>query len=136
MESVKGDEMTREIVSNWFNRLGEGEKDLPLLLLDNIAYTPRTAYNEVMRGSSVGDRLQALIETGRFGTSTSDEQAIAKTRLEQIMQTKPEKPLFATLSGKTFTPSQLLEEIRSDSDVGRQWVKNEIDHMKKLMQIR
>ena len=128
--------MSKELVSKWFSKLPENEKDLPLLLLDGLAYTPRTAYNEVMRSSPVGDKLQALIERGSFGTTYSDEQAIAKTRLEQWLQQQPDKPLFATLSNKVFTPSQLLQEIQSGSSIGQQWVSNEISHMKTLMTVR
>jgi len=128
--------MTKELVSNWFSKLPENEKDLPLLLSDGLAYTPRTAYNEVMRGSPVGDKLQALIETGRFGTTTEDEQAIAKTRLEQWLKQQPDKPLFATLSNKTFTPSQLLQEIQQETPIGIQWRNNEISHMKNIVRLR
>jgi hypothetical protein len=126
----------KELVSAWFSRLPEGEKDLPLLLSDGSAYTPRVAYNEVMRGSDLGNKLQALIESGRFGTTYSDEQTIAKLRLTEIMRTKPEKPLFATLSGKVFTPSELLKEIQEGTSIGSQWVNNEVSHMKSLMQVR
>ena len=118
--------MSKQIVSNWFNKLASGEQDLPLLLLNGIVYTPRVAYNEVMRDSPVGTQLQNLIETGRFGTTLSDEQTIAKLRLTEIMRTKPEKPLFATLSGKVFTPSELLKEIEEGTSIGNQWVNNEI----------
>jgi hypothetical protein len=128
--------MTKEFVSNWISKLPEAEKDLPLLLVDSSAYTPRVAYNEVMRGSDLGNKLQALIESGRFGTTLSDEQTIAKLRLTEIMRTKPEKPLFATLSGKVFTPSELLKEIEEGTSIGNQWVNNEISHMKSLMQVR
>jgi hypothetical protein len=41
--------MSKELVAQWFNKLSEVERDLPLLLVDNYAYTPRMAYNEVMR---------------------------------------------------------------------------------------
>jgi len=128
--------MTRELVSKWFDRLAEKERDLPLLMVDSAIYTPRTAYNEVMRASPIGSKLQALIETGRFGTNTYEEEQIAKIRLRQILQTQPEKPLFATLSGKVFTPSQLLQEIESNTDVGRQWLRNEQQHMKMLVSAR
>ena len=128
--------MTRELVSKWFDRLAEKERDLPLLMVDSAIYTPRTAYNEVMRASPIGSKLQALIETGRFGTSTYEEEQIAKIRLRQILQTQPEKPLFATLSGKLFTPSQLLQEIESNTEIGQQWVKNEQQHMRMLVSVR
>lgn len=129
--------MTKEIVSAWFNRLSEKEKDLPLLLSEGYVYTPRATYNEVMRNSDLGNKLQALIETGRFGTSNADEQAIARTRLELWLKQQPDKPiLFATLSNKIFTPSQLLQEIQSGTQIGVQWTTNEISHMKTLMTVR
>ena len=128
--------MSKEMVNRWFSKLSEAEKDLPLLLVENYAYTPRMAYSEVMNGSALGAKLQALIESGRFGTSTLDEQAIAKVRLQQILQSKPDKPLFATLSGKVFTPSQLLQEIESGTQIGSQWVNQEISHMKMIVNVR
>ena len=129
--------MSKELVVRWFNKISDAEKDLPLLLVDGYAYTPRMAYSEVMNGSVLGSRMQQLIEMGKFGTTSLEEEAIAKVRLEQILQSKPQdKPLFATLNNKTFTASQLLEEIRLGTQVGERWVRNEISHMKSVTQIR
>ncbi len=128
--------MSRELVTAWLQKIASAERDLPLLILGDIAYTPRTAYDEVMRGSELGNRLQALIETGRFGTTPLEEQQIAKIRLRQIMQAKPNVPMFATLSNKVFTPSELMAEIESDTDIGNQWVSNEKLHMQRIVQIR
>jgi len=128
--------MTQTLVSQWFNKLSEAERNLPLLIVRGIAYTPRATYDEVMRNSPVGNELQALIERGSFGTTYSDEQTIAKLRLTEIMRTKPEKPLFATLSGKVFTPTELLQEIQNNTDIGRQWVENEKLHMKLIVSMR
>ena len=128
--------MSKELVTRWFNKISEAEKDLPLLLVDNYAYTPRMAYSEVMNGSTLGAKLQSLIEMGRFGTSALDEQAIARVRLQQILQSKPDKPMFATLSNKVYTPSELMQEIESGTELGTQWVNNEISHMTKIVQVR
>jgi hypothetical protein len=128
--------MTKTLVSQWFNALAEAEKDLPLLIVQDYAYTPRMAYDEVMRETSLGQQLQALIERGSFGTSASDERTIAKLRLEQRLKSQPERPLFATLSGKVFTPSELLAQIQEGTSIGNQWLNNEISHMKKLVQVR
>jgi len=128
--------MSRELVTRWFSRLASGEQDLPLLILEGNIYTPRTALNEVMRSSELGNKLQALIETGRFGTTAYEEEQVAKIRLRQILQTQPEKPLFATLSGKVFTPSQLLQEIESSTAIGVQWLNNEKTHMSLLVSAR
>lgn len=128
--------MTKQVVSNWFSKLGQSEKNLPLLIYQGIVYTPQAVYDEVMRGSPLGDALQSLIEKQSFGTSAEDEQTVAKLRLTQIMRTKPDKPLFATLSGKVFTPSELLQEIENDTDIGRQWVGTEISHMRRIVSVR
>lgn len=128
--------MTKDLVSRWFNQLGQAERTLPLLIYQGNVYTPQATYDEVMRNSPLGDVLQSLIEKQSFGTSAEDEQTVAKLRLTQIMRTKPDKPLFATLSGKIFTPSELLQEIENDTDVGRQWVGTEISHMRRIVSVR
>jgi hypothetical protein len=128
--------MSRELVSRWFSRLASGEQDLPLLILEGNIYTPRTALNEVMRSSELGNKLQALIETGRFGTTAEEEQQVAKIRLKQIFQKDADKPVFATLSGKTFTRSELLDEIESGTNIGNQWLNNELSHMLRVVSVR
>lgn len=129
--------MSKDLVTRWFQKLPSGELDLPLLLVSGYAYTPRTAYDEVQRDTALGAQLQALIESGRFGTSSEDEIAIAKARLQQIWQGKPDTPLFHTLSNKSFTPSQLLQEIQDpNSTVGQQWIQAEISRMTNLVRIR
>lgn len=129
--------MSKELVTRWFNKISTVEQNLPLLLVDNYAYTPRMAYDEVNRGSALGAKLQALIESGRFGTSQLDEIAIAKVRLQTSLQNKPQdKILFATLSNKTFTPSQLLQEIESGTQIGVQQINAEIAHMRAIVNVR
>ena len=129
--------MSKELVNQWYSRISQTERNLPLLLVDGYAYTPQMAYDEVNRGSVLGARLQSLIESGRFGTSYLDEIAIAKVRLQQSLQSKPQdKILFATLSGKTFTPSQLLQEIESGTEIGTQQINAEISHMRAIVNVR
>ena len=129
--------MSRELVTRWFNKISTVEQDLPLLLVDNYAYTPRMAYDEVNNGSALGEKLQSLIESGRFGTSQLDEVAIAKVRVQQILKSKPQdKILFATMSNKTFTPAQLLQEIESGTQIGNQWIQGEISRMTAIVNVR
>lgn len=133
--------MSKELIAKWFNKISNAEKDMPLLVLNGMAYTPRQTYDEVMRGSPVGDQLQNLIEQGRFGTSYSDEQSLIKQRLKISLQSKPDKPLFVALpssglSPKAFTPSQLIKEIDSGTSLGKQWINNEADYMRRILQVR
>lgn len=125
------------MVTRWFAKLPEAEKDYFLLLVGGLAYTPRTALDEVQRDTALGSQLQALIESGHFGTTSEDQIAIAKARLQQIWQNKPDTPVFHTLSNKAFTAGQLLQEIQDpNSAIGAQWINAEISRMSALVQIR
>ncbi len=131
--------MTKELVTRWYNQLSQAERNLPLLIYQGNVYTPQATYDEVIRGSPLGDELQKLIEMQSFGTSAEDEQTVAKLRLTQIMRTKPDKPYIAALTDigpKVFTPSQLLQEIQNETNIGKQWINTEIVTMKKIVSIR
>jgi hypothetical protein len=106
---------------------------LPLLIHERYAYSPRQALTEIQKNTPLGRALQLLIESGCFGTSREEEKELAKIRLRKLFESMPEKPLFATLSGKTFTPKQLLEEIERNTGIGKAWVDAEISHMKRLV---
>jgi len=129
--------MTLHVVMAWYNRLPPVERDLPILILDGLAYTPNMVLAEVTRGSIVGERLQRLIEEGRLGNSRLEEEQLAKIRLKELLRRYPERPLVAVLrEGRIFTPSQLIEEIERGTPVGRMLVISEIEYMKFLLRLR
>lgn len=134
--------MSKDLVTKWFNKLSTEEQNLPLLVLNGLAYTPRQTLDEVTRGTPVGDQLQSLIEQGRFGTAAVDEQALIKMRLQMSLQKKQQdKPLFVSLptagvQPKAFTPAQLLQEINNNTAVGKQWINNEASYMQRLVRVR
>lgn len=123
-----------EIVRAWFNRLPPYEIDLPIIVVDGLAYTPRSVLYEVERGTRLGARMQELLETGRFGT---DEKALAKIRLREILSRYPDQPLVARLiDQRVFTPTQLLREIEAESGVGLAWIEGEVRHIRYLIRLR
>jgi hypothetical protein len=129
--------MTLQVVRAWYNRLPPTERDLPILMLDGIAYTPNMVLAEVTRGSIIGYRLQRLIEEGRLGTSRLEEEQLAKIRLRELLRRYPERPLVATLrEGRTFTPSQLIDEIERGTPVGRMLIFSELEYMRFLLRLR
>lgn len=128
--------MTLIKVEAWFNKLSEQEKDLPLLIFGGSAYSPRATLDEVKRGTPLGEQLQKLVERQSFGTTYQEEQRLAKIRCIITLQKKLlDKPLFATLSGKVFTPRQMIQEIETSTPIGRQQVEGELAHMKRLMKV-
>lgn len=130
--------MTLAVVERWFNNLPTVDRDLPLLILNNIAYTPREALNQVSSNTEIGKGLQSLVEHQSFGTTFADTWSLAKIRLELNQARKEDTPLFAVMSVpvKTFTPSQLVQEIRNETPLGKQWINAEIGRMTEIMKIR
>lgn len=134
--------MSKDLVTKWFNKIAPSEHDKPLLILDGLAYTPRQTLDEVTRGTPKGDKLQSLIEQGRYGTTYVDEQALIKARLNMSLQTKPpDKILFVALpssglKAQTFTAPQLISEINRGTVIGQQWIEAEKSYMLRLLQVR
>lgn len=135
--------MAKELVARWFNKIMPSEHNMPLLIVNGIAYTPQETYNEVMRGTPIGDQLQRLLETGKFGTATMDEQALVLMRARRELQGKPQdKPLWGVLptSGlktQLITPAQMLREIENpDSKLGKQYLTYEASFMRRILAVR
>lgn len=130
--------MTLTLVRGWFERLPEYERDLPLLILDGVAYTPRAALAEVERDTDLGKRLQELVEKKTIGTLVGEEDTLVKLRVKAIMTKMPDKPLFATLTlpPRTYTPKELAQEVQAGTPVGKQWMNAEKRQMAYLMTLR
>lgn len=125
-----------ERVRAWFNRLPPYERDLPLLIVDGRAFTPRMALNEVLRGTPLGEKLQALIESGRLGTTEREMLTLAKLRLIKVLEAlPPDKPVVATLTfpPKALTARQLINEIKRETPLGKTWIQGELRQMKMLV---
>lgn len=129
--------MTLDKVQKWFEHVPPSEVDLPLLILDRVAYTPRATLDEVARGTAVGQKLQLLVELGKIGSANVQELELAKLRLIEVLKKKdPNKPLLATLQlpGRAYTTAELIEQIQQGTKIGQQLVQNEVTHMKRIVQ--
>jgi len=125
-----------ERIRAWFNRLPEAEKDLPIVILEGVAYTPRMILSEVERGTTIGARLQSMVEAGRLGTTTLEEEKLAKIRLREILSRfPPEKPIVATLGipEKVYTARELLQEIEMQTVSGKRWIEAEKATMRMIL---
>jgi hypothetical protein len=122
-------------VQAWYNRIPAADRDLPLLILDGYAYTPRQALEEVRRNTPTGARLQALIESGRYGSTPQEEAELAKRRLIEILRRYPPgKPVVGTL-GRMFTPEELIREIESETETGRRLIEAEKSRMQRIVRL-
>jgi len=131
--------MSRELIERWFKSIPEYERDLPIVIHNGIAYTPRMILDEVRRGSTIGKVLQSKIERGSFGTTPEEARNLAIIRLRQVLSRyPPDKPIIATLTfpPRTYTPSELIREIESGSRIGNRFIDAEINHVKRLVNLR
>ena len=129
--------MTLAIVKRWFNRLPEAERDLPIVTVGGVAFTPRMILAEVERGTPLGRRLQAMIETGQLAASgPEDLERLAKLRLKMVLERLPERPLIACLREdhvRVYTPRQLLREVEAQTELGRAFIEAELEAMRRLI---
>lgn len=127
--------MTLAKIQRWFNSLPEAERDLPVVILSGIAYTPRMILMEVQRGTPVGQRLQMMVEAGTYGTTALEELQLAKVRLREVLLRMPNKPIIATLGTKyrVYTPQELLREIEMQTPIGMQWIQAELQHVRRIL---
>jgi len=129
--------MTLELVEAWFNKLPEAEKDLPLLMVERVAYTPRQTLDQVRRDTSLGKSLQSLIERGSFGTLATDELNLAKIRLkEQLSRSTGKVVELQGVAPRVLTPLDLISEIDRNTPTGQRWIKAEMEQMQALVRIR
>lgn len=100
--------MSLQLMRQWVASLPPTERSLPLLHVGSVFYSPEQALYEVERGSPIGEKLQRLVEEGRFGT---DLQALAKARL-YILLKEAKNYKLATLSGYVIPATELAEILK------------------------
>lgn len=116
-------------VESWVSKLPPAERNLPLLVVDSVAYSPSDALAEVRAGTALGRKLQTLIETGRWGTPKETLEALAAERLKKLYRERP--IVRITIDGKK-TSKELIQEIDKRTKLGRDLIESEIEYMKRL----
>ena len=131
--------MTLEVVRRWFERLPPAERDLPIIIYEGVAYSPRAILSEVERGTPTGEYLQRKLESGSLGTTEEELYRLALIRLKEILKRyPPNKPVIATLTypPKALTPQEIIKEVEEGTPLGRKLVEAELQHMRYLLTLR
>jgi len=123
----------REIVIRWFERIPPVERDEPLIIdeVTGRAYSPREVLREVLRGTSLGERLQRKIERGFLGNLMTRE--LAKKRVLRMLRGLPPEVQLATFSGKTYSREELIYLVQREIGVGRMLIETEMERMRELL---
>jgi len=135
--------MTLQVIRNWVSRLPPSELDMPIVMYNGVAYTPRQILEEVERGTQLGEVLQRMVESGtpvlaqNPALAQSELEELAKMRLRQLLSRST--ALYARLSvtgAEVYTPQQILEEIERGTPIGRQWIEAEKNIIRRLLMLR
>ena len=123
--------MSVEIVEAWVNGLPRVERNQPLVIHGDRAYTPNEILAEVRAGTSLGAELQRIIEARAF-TTVEEKYALAVLRLKERLKKLPET-YKRIIGGKIYTPSQLLEEIQKGTRIGRMLIEAEMTNLEQVL---
>lgn len=139
--------MTLQVIRNWVSKLPPYELDMPIVMYNGVAYTPRQILEEVERGTQLGAVLQQMVESGtpvlgqNPALSQSELEELAKMRLRQLLSHST--ALFTVLSNtgtgvteRVYTPQQILEEIERGTPIGKQWIKAEENIIRRFLTLR
>jgi len=124
--------MSVELIRQWYSNIPEMERDLPVLMVDGNVYTPREIYNEVMKGTELGKKMQEKIEKLRsphsfYYSDLRELREVAYERIKRIVQDLPEGFSIVSVGGRIITDKEGIYEALKDSAV-------EIE-MKKILDI-
>ena len=128
--------MSKEFVEKWYSKVPELERDLPIILVDGVVYTPREIYTEVVvKGSELGEKLQAKLEEMHKKATSSNTfsyedlreiQQIAYERVKRVIDKLPKGFSLASFSGRIVSGRKIMTVIGKDA------IKYE---MKKIMKL-
>jgi hypothetical protein len=130
--------MTIHVIRAWISKLPQYELDMPIVVYNGVAYTPRAVLYEVMRGTAVGEQLQKQIEMGIASLHQEDEEELAKLRLK-LMLSKPTSTKIVALTypqPTVLSPQDILREIEQETPRGRLWIDAQKEVINRLLRMR
>ena len=119
-------------VERWYKSIPKIERSQPLLVHSGRIYTPEEVRMESERGTELGQELERVVATKNF-TDIVDEYAVAVERLRERVSKLPEGMTIASVSGRAYTPSELISEVESGTDIGRSLVDAEMSRMRSVL---
>jgi len=121
--------MNEEEVLNWIKKLPKSELDIPLIIIDDRAYTPNEILEMVRRKVGLGRRLLTLdMSALKRVPAEAQLHELAKIRLKKKLEKMPKKFVLARyVLGKKekYTADELIEEIQRESAIGREFIDTE-----------
>jgi len=130
--------MTIQVIRAWISKLPQYELDMPIVVYNGVAYTPRAVLDEVMRRTTIGEQLQKQIEMGIASLHQEDEEELAKLRLK-LMLSRPTSTKIVALTypqPTVLSPQDILREIEQGTPRGRLWIEAQKEVINRLLRMR
>ncbi len=123
--------MSRQAVEEWYSKIPTRQRASPLIILNGSAYSPNEVLTEVRANSELGQALQTVIEQRQF-TPVLDKYALACTRLMTRLGSLPADTKLMEQQ-KSYSPSQLMQEIQNGTPVGRRVIEAEVKQVEETL---
>lgn len=120
-------------LEQWLTIIPKQELNQPIVEVESRRLTPVELVDEVQRGTELGRKAKAMLETIGLGTETDLLTERLKNRFSRYPQ---DKPLLITLV-RGFTPAQLIAEVEAGTVIGKQFLDSESEYLRyigKLME--
>jgi len=130
--------MTIQVIRAWISKLPQYELDMPIVVYNGVAYTPRAVLDEVMRRTTIGEQLQKQIEMGIASLHQEDEEELAKLRLKLILSRQTSTKIVALTYPQptALSPQEILREIEQETPRGRLWIEAQKEVINRLLRMR
>lgn len=126
--------MSLSKVRSWVDGLPVAERNLPLVVVNSIAYTPQEILAEVEAGTELGAKLQSKVESSTYGTPQTILEALAETRLEKLLRERPVTIVRLVVPGEKpeLTAEETIREVKERTELGRKLLEREIRYISHL----
>ena len=121
-----------ENVTEWYKGIPRIERNQPLIVHSGRIYTPEEVLAESKSGTALGRELESTIARRDF-TDIVDEYAVAVERIRERVGKLPDSMRIASVSGASYSPSDLLSQVEQGTDIGRALVDAEMSRMRDVL---
>jgi len=126
--------MTLSRIEEWFDNLPPFEREMPLVVVDTRAYSPKEVLSEVRKGTDLGRRMQEEVERGG-ATPEETLEALAVARLKKLMEERPVDIVRLVAPGEEPVTSaeELKRLIQERKGLGRKLIETEKKYIQRMM---
>lgn len=126
-------QIEKELIT-WIEKLPKSELDIPLIVIDNRAYTPNEVLQMIRERAGLGKKLMVL-DVKRVPTEAQMHE-LAKIRLKMKLEKTPPKFAFGRYilgEKEKYTAEELIAEIQMETSVGQEFISTEKNLMRDLL---